>query len=463
MDFERIKQVYFIGVGGIGMSALARFFSQAGKFVAGYDRTPTQLTHLLEQEGIQVHFEDDLSKIPASILDADLKAQTLIIYTPAIPPAHAELQYFRSAAYTLMKRAQVLGLISRAYATIAIAGSHGKSTLSSMVAQLFQETPIGCSAFLGAISKNFNSNLVISTTSPWAVMEADEFDRSFLHLDPTLALVTSMDPDHLDVYGAHDQLKLSFTEFLGKVKHQATVIIKYGLDLIPPPENHLTVLSYGFDESADYHPMNILPDGMGYSFDLVTPSETIPSCKTSIPGWINIENAVGAAAICLEAGLSAEQIQYGLPSFTGVKRRFDIRFNKNTKLYIDDYAHHPKEIKALCESIRKWFPEKKILGIFQPHLFSRTRDFATEFADELSKLDELILMDIYPAREEPIAGVTSKLIADQLSITAKGILGKKEILNLVKELDWDVLLSIGAGDIDTLVQPIEDALNEVVG
>jgi len=462
MNFDTIKQVYFIGIGGIGMSALARFFTYLGKPVAGYDRTPTTLTHQLEQEGMHIHYEDNLHCIPHTFLDAFLKDETLIIYTPAVPQSHTELTYFRSAAYTLRKRAQVLGMISTAYATIAVAGSHGKSTVSAMVAQLFHETPIGCSAFLGAISKNLDSNLVVSNTSQWAVMEADEFDRSFLHLSPSLALVTSMDPDHLDVYGAEDQLKISFNEFLGKVKHHATVIIKQGLDLHPPEENQLTVLHYGLNSNADYYADHILPDGLGYCFDLHTPEMVIQGLKTQVPGWINVENAVAAAALCIEAGLSPDQIASGLESFQGVKRRLDVRFDSGSKVYIDDYAHHPKEIKALGESIRKLFPEQTICAVFQPHLFSRTRDFAAEFAEELSRFDQVIMMEIYPAREEPISGVNAQLIYDKISSDKKGIVDADGVVELIKTMDWDVLLTIGAGDIDRLVPAIEKELNEVV-
>ncbi|MEA1876986.1 MAG: UDP-N-acetylmuramate--L-alanine ligase [Bacteroidota bacterium] len=460
MKLDSIDRVYFVGIGGIGMSALARFFVHAGKDVAGYDRTPTSLTNELEEEGMLIHFDDNLELVPSDYLDADLKHSSLIVFTPAVPVLHAELSYFRAAGYPLMKRAQVLGLITREYISIAVAGSHGKSTLSAMIATIFQETPIGCSAFLGAISKNFNSNLVLSAASDWAVLEADEFDRSFLQLEPSMALVTSMDPDHLDIYGAGDNLRNSFIEFLGKVKHHSTVILKFGLDLEAPEENKLSVKHYGFDEQADYHPVNIQPDGFGYQFDLITPTGIIAGMKTTIAGWINVENAVGAAAMCLEAGLSQEQVRSGVKKFEGVKRRFDIRYNRKGKVYMDDYAHHPKEIHALLESVRKIFPEQKILGIFQPHLFSRTKDFAVEFAEELSALDELILMEIYPAREEPLPGVSSQLIKETSNLKKVRILDKDELVNAIRESSWDVLLTIGAGDIDRLVLPIEKMLNE---
>ncbi len=459
MNLDSIDRVYFVGIGGIGMSALARFFVHRGKDVSGYDRTQTNLTAELETEGMKIHFDDNLELVPEDYLDAKKKQKTLVIYTPAVPAIHTELSYFKEAGYTLMKRAQVLGLITREYRSIAVAGSHGKSTLSAMIATIFQETPMPCSAFLGAISKNFNSNLVLSDSSDWAVLEADEFDRSFLQLDPTMALVTSMDPDHLDIYGAGDQLKDSFTEFLGKVKYGSTVILKHGLNLFPPERNMLTVKYYGFTEEADYFPKNIQADGLGYIFDLNTPGGLIERIKTSVVGWINIENAVGAAAMCLEAGLTADQIRAGVEKFEGVKRRFDIRYNKNRKIYIDDYAHHPKEIEALLNSIRKRFPEQKILGVFQPHLYSRTKDFAKEFGQALSALDELFLMDIYPAREQEIPGVTSNLIFEAVSMSEKQLISKDHVIEAIQKTSWDVLLTIGAGDIDRLVKPIEQTLN----
>lgn len=461
MNLESIDRVYFIGIGGIGMSALARFFVHAGKKVAGYDKTASSLTNELEKEGMLIHYDDNLHSIPSAYLDAENKKSTLVIFTPAVPDLHSELTYFKSAAYTVLKRAQVLGLITKEYKSLAVAGSHGKSTLSAMIATIFHETPMGCSAFLGAVSKNFNSNLVLSELSKWAVMEADEFDRSFLHLEPSMALVTSMDPDHLDVYGGDDQLKQSFIEFLGKVKHHSIVLILYGLDLYPPKENNLRVKYYGFDERADYYPSNIQSLGFGYSFDLNTPEGVIKEMKTSVVGWINIENAVGAAAMCLEAGLSDDHVRAGIENFEGVKRRFDIRYNKNGKIYIDDYAHHPKEIKALLSSIRKLFPTQRILGVFQPHLFSRTKDFAKDFAQELSELDELILMDIYPAREEPIQGVSSKLIQKEIITDKVKIVKRENVLQAIKNSSWDVLLTIGAGDIDRLVSPIERMLNDL--
>ncbi len=461
MDFSSIHRVYFVGIGGIGMSALARFFNHIGKPVAGYDRTSTSLTRNLEKEGMQIHYEDSILQIPADCRNLSLLKETLVIYTPAIPASHTELNFFRAHGFNLFKRSQVLGLITKEYKGIAVAGSHGKSTLSAMLANILHQTQDGCSAFLGAISKNFDSNLVLSESSEWAVMEADEFDRSFLHLEPQLAIVTSMDPDHLDVYGAKDQLKQSFTEFLGKVKSGSSVLIKFGLDLVPPVENELKVFSYGFDKYADFYPVNIRNNQLGYLFDLVHPEGVIKDIMTNIPGWINVENATGAAALALWAGANEAEIKTGISGFSGVKRRFDVRYHQNEKIYLDDYAHHPKEIKALISSIRKLFPDRRILGIFQPHLFTRTRDFAEDFGHELNMLDELLLLNIYPAREEAIPGVSSKLIFDAVKDIPKKIIAKEEVLGEIKESNWDVLLTIGAGDIDLFADEIELLLNEM--
>jgi len=461
MNLDTIDRVFFVGIGGIGMSALARFFHHVGKDVAGYDRTSTRLTSLLEKEGMQVHYADDLELVPLQYRDEQVKDSTLIIYTPAIPDKHSELNYFREKEFNLYKRAQVLGLITKTYKGIAVAGSHGKSTLSAMVATILHETAQGCSAFLGAISKNFDSNLLLANASDWAVMEADEFDRSFLQLEPHIALVTSMDPDHLDVYGAKDELKQSFVEFLGKVHSNSKVVIKHGLDLLPPKELNLKVFTYGFDEAANYYPINILPDKLGYTFDLIYPDGRIDGLKTIVPGWINVENAVGAAALSLMAGASEHELRKGIANFAGVKRRFDVRYDSDNKLYIDDYAHHPMEIRALLTSIRKLFPNEKILGVFQPHLFTRTRDFAEDFGEELSKLDQLVLLDIYPAREEPIAGVSSELILDAVSGIPKQLSSREDLVSCIRDAEWDVLLTIGAGDIDLFVGEIETMLNEV--
>lgn len=461
MNLDGIKRVYFAGIGGIGMSALARFFHHIGKEVAGYDRTATTLTRRLEAEGMSVHYEDDLSLVPSDFIREEMIAETLVIYTPAVPAKHRELTYFKEHGFTVMKRAQVLGLITHNFKGVAIAGSHGKSTVTAMTAHIFSLSELGCSAFLGAISKNADSNLLLNRESEWAIMEADEFDRSFLHLKPAMAVVTSMDPDHLDIYGGEDYLRNSFEDFLSKAVSGAPVVIKTGLNLLSSGDNQLQYYTYGFDQDADFHPVNIRGEQLGYVFDLVFPEGLIRDIRVTIPGWINIENAVAAASMALLAGVSIPVIRQGIETFEGVKRRFDIRYRSGSALYLDDYAHHPKEISALIQSVRKLFPDKRILGVFQPHLFTRTRDFAEEFASELSQLDELLLMEIYPAREEPIEGVTSGIILDQVTGIPAAMVAREELLNAISNTKWDVLLTIGAGDIDTHVEPITKLLHEV--
>ena len=353
----------------------------------------------------------------------------------------------------------MLGKISKSYSTIAIGGSHGKTTISAMVTESFRLSSKGCSAFLGGISKNINSNLLLMPSSKWAVMEADEFDKSFLKLYPDIALVSSADPDHLDIYGDQRHLRETFSSFVDRLPPGGTAVIKKGLNSIIPAAKVLKVRTYSLEEKADYYAVHIKQDGLYYSFDILFPGGLIEGCKTSVPGWINIENAIGAAAICKEAGLSIEEIKNGIESFKGIKRRFDIRINKRGLCFIDDYAHHPKEIKSLIDSIKRMFPGKKIAGIFQPHLFSRTRDFAEEFAFELSRLDEVILLNIYPAREEPIEGVTSELIYNKLKCR-KRLTTKELLLEKIDSLLADVVLTIGAGDIDRLVEPLEKKLLE---
>lgn len=461
MNLEQLNRVYFVGVGGIGMSALARFFRHIGKAVAGYDRTPTELTRRLEAEGIAVHYTDEPEQIAEAYRDPARRGETLVVFTPAIPAAHRELNWFRDQGYTVMKRAEVLGLITRSFDGVAVAGSHGKSTISSLTAHLFSRSEEGCSAFLGAISKNTDSNLMLNRNSRWAIMEADEFDRSFLHLEPVMALVTSMDPDHLDIYGGSGNLRQSFEEFLSRCRPGARLVIRHGLDLKAAGDNPYIYHTYGFSPEADFHPTDIRQEGAGYQFSLVGPKHSLKDLSLQVPGWINVENAVAATALALLAGIPGDIIREGLETFTGVRRRLDIRYRDAKKLYMDDYAHHPKEIHALIESVRKAFPDQRITGVFQPHLFTRTRDFAAEFAHELSRLDELLLMDIYPAREEPIEGVSAALILDQVRDIPRQMADREAVLDRVKAGDWEVFLTIGAGDIDQLVQPIEHILHEM--
>ncbi len=463
MLLDRIKRVYFIGIGGIGMSALARFFRLKGVAVAGYDRTRTPLTDALAGEGIAIHFEDDPDLIPMAFKNNPMEPDSLIVFTPAVPPEHREMGFFREHGYNLHKRSEILGIITKNYKTIAVAGTHGKSSVSAMIAQIFIESGAGCNAFLGAISKSLNSNLALSATSEMAVAEADEFDRSFLQLDPYKAVVTSMDPDHLDIYGNFENLKEGFRLFLNRVRENSDILIKSTLPLQPDPGRNLHVYTYSLDlPDSDFFARNIIPAGLGYRFDLITPEGSIEALMTVVPGITNVENAVAAAAITHLSGTGDDGIRSGLCAFTGLVRRFDLRFSSPDVVYIDDYAHHPNEIKALIHSVRLLYPGRKITGIFQPHLYSRTSDLAEGFARELSQLDELILLDIYPAREKPIEGVDSGLIFGQVGHIPKTRLALADLPEGLAGFKLDVLLTIGAGNIDQLTGPITDYLNHYV-
>ncbi|MFA6127539.1 MAG: UDP-N-acetylmuramate--L-alanine ligase [Bacteroidales bacterium] len=463
MLLDRIQRVYFLGIGGIGMSSLARFFRSRGIAVAGYDRTKTPLTRTLESEGINIHYEDNPELIPFVIQKHPSEPETLIIYTPAIPKESVELNYLIDNGYLLHKRSEILGLITRNYDSLAVAGTHGKSTVTAMIAQILIESGAGCTAFLGAISKSINSNLVLSDQSRWAVVEADEFDRSFLQLDPMMACITSMDPDHLDIYGNYETLVQGFTDFVNRVRPESKLLIKEGLTLQPDPARKQKVLTYSLDGTgSDFFAANIRQVDMGYRFDLVTPEGKVKDLQTKIPGITNVENAVAATALTHMAGISEAGIRKGIAAFTGLVRRFDVRFNRSGMVYIDDYAHHPNEINALISSIRLLFPDRRITGIFQPHLYSRTRDFAHEFAESLGKLDELILLELYPAREKPIPGVDSKMILDQVNLEAKRLCTKEDLLSVLEQSQPEILLTIGAGDIDQLCEPITKYLEEHV-
>ncbi len=442
------------------MSTLARYFHVLGKDVGGYDKTPSDLIVSLIDIGIEVNYQDTLDSIPNRFYDVLNKDEILIIYTPAVPADSIQLNFFIHNKFLVFKRSQILGEISKEYRTLAVAGSHGKTTISAMVAEVLRSSESGGSAFLGGISKNIDSNLQYQPNSEIAVMEADEFDKSFHSLYPSLVLVSSMDPDHLDIYGDTDQLRASFSTFMSLLPEGGIAVIKNGLDSIVPSGKEIVLKYYGLEAGGDYYAANIKSEGLVYQFDLATPRGIIHGLKTAVPGLINIENAVGASALCLEAGLSENDVRQGISSFKGIKRRFDVRINTAKLVYIDDYAHHPKEIKAFLESVNRLFPEKKITGVFQPHLFSRTRDFAKEFGKELSLLDELILLEIYPAREKPIEGVTSGLIMEYLTIENKELVNKDELLNTIKGKRIEVLLTMGAGDIDRIVEPIENFLQE---
>lgn len=463
MLLNRIQRVYFLGIGGIGMSSLARFFRSRGIAVAGYDRTQTPLTRALEAEGINIHYDDDPEKIPFAIQKHPSEPETLIIYTPAIPQDMLELNFFTDNEYLLHKRSEILGLITRNYDSLAVAGTHGKSTVTAMITQILIESGQGCTAFLGAISKAINSNLMLSDTSRWAVVEADEFDRSFLQLDPFMACITSMDPDHLDIYGDYETLVQGFTDFVNRVKPESKLLIKKGLSLVPDSARKQKVLTYSLDDAeSDYHAENIRQVELGYRFDLITPEGIIGDLLTVIPGITNVENAVAACALTRMAGIGEGGIRNGIAAFEGLVRRFDVLFNQGGVVYIDDYAHHPNEINALIQSIRLLFPDRKVTGIFQPHLYTRTRDFAEEFAESLGKLDELILLELYPAREKMIPGVDSKMIFDRVALKNKKLCKKEELISVLEKCRPEILLTIGAGDIDQLCGPITKFLEEHV-
>jgi len=445
--------IYFLGIGGIGMSALARYFIAKGHQVHGYDRTPTVLTASLEKEGMHIHFHEDISLIPA---------QTgLVVYTPAIPATNLEFQYLQKSGIRMMKRAEVLGMLSSEYKTIACAGTHGKTTISTMVSYLLQQSHIGCQAFLGGISRNFNTNLLISEISPFMVVEADEYDRSFLHLHPYIAIITSIDSDHLDIYQTHDAVNEAFSSFTGNIVPLGTLILKKGLDIPALLSADTHVYTYAVDQEADYYASNLSLENGLYHFDLTYPMGKIHNLTLGIPGLYNVENAVASLAAVLLAGVTPDEVSQALSSFKGVKRRFDIRLNEHNLAYIDDYAHHPEEINACISSARAMFPGRKLTGIFQPHLFTRTRDFAAEFAKSLSLLDEVFLLPIYPARELPIEGIDSNMLLSLINNSNKHLVEKADIPDCFTGTNTDVVLTMGAGDIDTLVEPIENFLRKI--
>lgn len=448
----RYKNIYFIGIGGIGMSAIARYFKFKGLNVTGYDKTESELTDALQKEGIDVHYEDNTDFIPKDV------ENTLVVYTPAIPHDMGELVYVQEHDYKVLKRSKVLGEITDGERCLAVSGTHGKTTTSTLTAHILKESGEGCSAFLGGISKNYDTNLLMSHTDT-VVVEADEFDRSFLQLHPEIAVITAMDADHLDIYGDLNHVHEAFKAFASQV--HGTVIAKLGLD-ITPADTSAKILTYHYnDSSADFYARNPKPDSLGYfSFDLVYPGGVIENIKCGTPGWVNVENGIAAAAICLTYGINPEKIRKALGTFQGVKRRLDIHLNTEKLSYIDDYAHHPKELSTAISSMRDIFPGRKLTAVFQPHLFTRTRDFADGFAEALSKVDKLILLDIYPAREEPIPGVTSEIIFDKVTAPEKVLLKKEELMDYLAKEPLDVLVTFGAGNIDRFIGPITELLRK---
>jgi UDP-N-acetylmuramate--alanine ligase len=451
---NNIKHVYFLGIGGIGMSALARYFHTTGKTVAGYDRTPTALTLQLSSEGIAVHYDDSPEFIPLPFRSPE---NTWVVFTPALPGDHSELAYFKDHHFKIYKRSEILGLITRGHKTVAVAGTHGKTTVSTMIAHIMTRSGPGCNAFLGGISKNFNSNLVLNAQSNWVVAEADEFDRSFLQLHPYAAVITAMDPDHLDIYGTVESMQTAFNNFIGQIDREGLLIMKKGLP-VDSSKIPARTYTYSLNSNSDFHADSIHMENRRYHFDLIGPGIMLKDLSIEHPGLVNVENAVAATAIAVLLQLDHQQIRLALEVFSGIQRRFDYHINREKIVYIDDYAHHPKEIEATLKSIRELYPGKKITGVFQPHLYTRTRDFAKGFAESLSLLDRLILLDIYPARELPIEGVTSEIIFRNVHIKEKLMCRKEQLIDTLLKTNIEILVTLGAGDIDNYVEPIKQLL-----
>ena len=455
MNLEHYKYFYFIGIGGIGMSALARYFKANGKHISGYDKTPTPLTDELISEGMNIHFEDNIDLIPEQVRDNS--NETLVVYTPAIPSSQHELNYFSLHRYEIKKRAEVLGLLTEKTFTVAVAGTHGKTTTSSMIAYILNYSGKSCTAFLGGIAKNFNSNLLLTETrteSSVMVVEADEYDRSFLKLNPDTAVITSTDADHLDIYGSRESMLESYLQFSKNIKYGGRLFAKAGLGFSEKCTSYSVT-----DSKAKYFAKNIRIENHRYKFDIENSIEPIRDVVSGMPGLHNVENALAAAALTQYLGVSSQKIKEAIESFSGVKRRFDLQFTSPSLTYIDDYAHHPEELRACISSVKTMYPGEKITGIFQPHLFSRTRDFAEEFAESLSLLDRIILLNIYPARELPIAGITSEILLNKIKLSEKSVLSADEAIQEVRQLRKGVILTLGAGDIDQLVEPIKIILS----
>lgn len=457
MKMKDIRAVYFVGAGGIGMSALARYFMQRGLVVAGYDKTPSELTLQLEKEGMLLHYEENIDEIPRACKNAQ---NCLVIYTPAIPDDHRELVYFRQNGFTIEKRAQVLGTLTQTHKGLCVAGTHGKTTTSAMCAHIMHQSHIECNAFLGGITKNYGTNYLISNKSDYVVIEADEFDRSFHWLRPWMTVITSTDPDHLDIYGTKEAYLESFRQYTSLIQPGGALIIRKGLEMQPDVQAGVRVYEYSRNE-GDFHADSIKIENGEIAFDFISPIENVPHISLGQPVPINIENAVAAMAMAQLSGCSAEELRYGMGTFRGVDRRFDFKIKTSRLVFLSDYAHHPQEILQSAKSLRELYRDRKITAIFQPHLYSRTRDFYQEFADALGLLDEVILCDIYPAREEPIPGVTSRLIYDHLPPgVERSLVSLDEVLPLVKSRNFDVLMVLGAGDLDNLVPQITKVLLE---
>ncbi|MFZ4725179.1 MAG: UDP-N-acetylmuramate--L-alanine ligase [Paludibacter sp.] len=455
---NKFTKYYFLGIGGIGMSALARYFRAKGFQVSGYDRTETKLTADLQAEGIGVCFNENVDQIP---LEYQHQKNVLVVITPAIPQNHPQLIYFQENNFTIQKRAQVLGNITRQSKGICIAGTHGKTTTSTITAHLLYQSQVSCNAFLGGIANNYNTNLLISKESNLVVIEADEYDRSFHQLSPYMAVITSADPDHLDIYETPDAFRESFEHFTSLIRTGGALIMRKGIDIVPQLQKGVKLYTYSMDEGGDFHAENIRTVKGEIHFDFVTPNDRMNDVRLGVPARINVENSVAAMALAWLNGVSTEELRAGISSFSGIYRRFNVVYKSDKVVFMDDYAHHPSELKASISSIRNLYPDRKITGIFQPHLFSRTRDFAADFADALSALDELILLDIYPARELPIEGVTSEIILRDVKLKNKTLCSNENLLPLLKEKQLDVLVTFGAGDIDKMVPKIKEMLKSL--
>lgn len=447
MDIKEIKSIYFLGAGGIGMSAIARYFLHKGLVVAGYDKTPSALTHRLEQEGMLLHYDENIDEIPHACRNPQV---CMVVYTPAIPESHVELQYFKSNGFEVLKRAQVLGSLTRTHRGLCFAGTHGKTTTSTMCAHIMHQSHVDCNAFLGGISKNYGSNYILSDTSDYIVIEADEFDRSFHWLRPWMSVITSTDPDHLDIYGTKEAYLESFRHYTTLIKPGGALIIHEGLEMQEDVNDEVRVFRYSLN-GGDFHAENIKIENGTITFDFISPIENVTQVELGHPIPINVENAVAAMAMAQLNGCTAEELRYGMSTYKGVDRRFDFKVNNERHVFLSDYAHHPKEIYQSAKSLRELYHDRHVTAIFQPHLYTRTRDFYKEFAEALSQLDEVILCDIYPAREAPIPGVTSALIYNELTCKEKSMIHKEDVIDLVKKRDFDVLVVLGAGDLDNYV------------
>ena len=460
MKLENIHIAYFIGAGGIGMSALARWFNKNKVTVMGYDKTPTSLTNRLIDEGIDIHFEDSVNAIPVALFAN--KENAIVIYTPAVPDNHKELNYLIDNGFEVVKRSEMLGVITKDMFTVAVAGTHGKTTTSSMIAHILKDSGANCAAFLGGITVNYKSNLLMSddgSEDSIVVVEADEYDRSFLTLFPDIAVITSADPDHLDIYDSKEKMHDSFREFIGKLADNGTLFIQESIvkELLPVKTNRFKAFDYSMNKGV-YFAENIRIVDAAYIFDFVGKSQTIKDLELKVPGFHNLENAIAAIAVALKLGISVGKIRKALVSYAGVSRRFEYILKRKEVVYIDDYAHHPVEIESFLKSVRTLYPSKKITAVFQPHLYSRTRDFADLFAKSLSLADEVFIMDIYPAREQPIAGVTSEIIYKNVEVDFKEKCTKENIAEKIMDADVEVLVTIGAGDIDIVVEPLKKVL-----